>query len=123
MNHYLKDRNIRRKRRSLRVRKHVRGTAQKPRLSVFRSNQHLSAQVIDDEQRVTLFGIGTLSKGLKGTAYGKKSKDAARQIGKMIAEEAKKRRIESVVFDRGHYKYHGLVAEIAEGAREAGLTF
>ncbi|MBS0630068.1 MAG: 50S ribosomal protein L18 [Verrucomicrobia bacterium] len=120
MENSIKQRDIRRKRRSLRVRKNVRGTLAKPRLTVFRSNKHLLAQIIDDENHVTLFGIGTMSKELDGA---KKSKDAARQIGKRIAIEAKKKNIENVVFDRGHYKYHGIIAELANAAREEGLKF
>lgn len=116
----IKQRDERRKRRSMRVRKNVRGTTEKPRLSVFRSNKHLLAQIIDDENNTTLFGIGTLSKEIEGK---KKSKEAAREIGKRIAQEAKKKKIEEVVFDRGHYKYHGVIAELAGAAREEGLKF
>jgi large subunit ribosomal protein L18 len=123
MENRLKNRNIRRKRRALRVRKHVRGEAAKPRLSVFRSNKHIGAQIVDDQKRVTLFGISTLSKEFKGTDNAKKSKGAAREIGKRIGEAAKKMNVEHVVFDRGHYKYHGVIAELADAAREAGLTF
>lgn len=123
MENRLKNRNVRRKRRAMRVRKQVRGDATKPRLSVFRSNKHLGAQIIDDETRITLFGIGTLSKEFKGTEFAKKSRNAAREIGKRIAAEAKKKKIECVVFDRGQYKYHGVIAELADAAREAGLKF
>lgn len=117
----IKKRNARRVRRSLRVRSQTRGTALKPRMCVVRSNKHLSVQVIDDDAGVTLFSAGTLSKGpneLRG-----KSKEAARLIGAKIAEAAKQRNITEVVFDRGHYKYHGLLAELADSAREAGLQF
>ncbi len=107
----------------MRVRKQVRGDATKPRLSVFRSNKHLGAQIIDDENRITLFGMGTLSKEFKGTEFAKKSKSAAREIGKRIAAEAKKKKIEHVIFDRGHYRYHGVIAELADAARGAGLKF
>ncbi len=116
----IKQRNIRRKRRSLRVRNNVRGTQAKPRLTVFRSNKHLLAQIIDDENHATLFGIGTMSKEFEGA---KKSKEIAREIGKRVAAEAKKKNIESVIFDRGHYKYHGIIAELANAAREEGLKF
>lgn len=112
----------RRKRRMLYVRKNVRGNAEKPRLTVFRSNKHLYAQLIDDENMVTLFGIGTTSKELKGD-LSKKSKASAKEIGKRIATEAKKQSIEAVVFDRGFYKYHGIIAELANAAREEGLKF
>lgn len=120
MENRLTGRNERRKKRALRVRKNVRGDSQKPRLSVFRSNKHLHAQVIDDESHKTLFGFGTSSKGTKEV---KKSKEAAKEIGRLIAESAKKHNIAEVVFDRGYYKYHGVIAELANAAREAGLKF
>ncbi len=123
MESYLKTRNKQRKRRKFRVRKAIKGKVNRPRLAVFRSNKHLFAQLIDDESSVTLFGIGTMSKEFKGSNFAKKSKEAAREIGKRIAAEAKSKNVERVVFDRRHYKYHGLVQEIANGAREAGLTF
>lgn len=123
MENRLKNRNKCRKRRVMRIRKQVRGEAIKPRLSVFKSNKHLSAQIIDDQNQKTLFGISTLSEDLKSSKKIKKSKSTAKEIGKRIAEAAKKMNIERVVFDRGHYKYHGLIAELADSAREAGLTF
>ena len=123
MENNLKKRDIRRKRRASSVRHSVRGTEDKPRLSVHRSNKHLFVQLIDDENSVTVLGIGTMSKELKGTDFTKKSKEAAREIGKRIAAEAKKKEIERVVFDRGHYKYHGVIAELANAAREEGLKF
>lgn len=123
MENRLKLRNKRRHKRALRVRKNLRGEAQKPRLSVFRSNKHLHAQLIDDESRITIFGIGTASKDFKGSEHAKKSKSAAKEIGKRIAAEAKKKNIEQVVFDRGQYKYHGVIAELADAARAEGLKF
>ncbi len=115
-------RNAQRAKRALRVRSQTRGTAQKPRMSVIKSNKHLSVQVIDDEAGVTLFSASTLSK--KGTeSLNGKSKEAARIIGAKIAEAAKKHNISAVVFDRGYCKYHGLLAELANSAREAGLQF
>ncbi|MBX9922600.1 MAG: 50S ribosomal protein L18 [Rhabdochlamydiaceae bacterium] len=119
----LKKRNGQRARRLLRVRSQVRGTAQKPRMSVFKSNKHLSVQVIDDESAVTLFSMSTLTEEMKSLQMGKKSKEAAKQLGVKVAELAKKNKIETVVFDRGRYKYHGLLAELANSAREAGLQF
>lgn len=119
----LKNRDKRRKRRCMRVRKSAYGTSEKPRLSVFRSNKHLLAQLIDDENQKTLIGIGTMSKDLKGANYSKKSKEAAKEIGKRIAQDAKKSKIESIVFDRGAYKYHGIIAELAQAARAEGLKF
>ena len=112
-----------RKRRAMRVRKKVRGNHEKPRLTVFRSNKHLHAQIIDDESHVTLFGIGTTSKEFKGTSHAKKSRASAQEIGKRIAVEAKKKKIEKVVFDRGQYKYAGLLEELANAARKEGLKF
>lgn len=106
--------------RVLRVRKKVRGSKDKPRLSVSKTNRHIYAQIIDDEAKLTLVGVGTLSKEF---AKKRKSKESAREVGKRIAELAKKKNIETIVFDRGRYKYHGLVAQLAEGAREAGLQF
>lgn len=123
MESHLKQRDTQRKRRAMRIRKEVRGTKDKPRLSIFRSNKHLLAQLIDDEDHTTLLGVGTLSKEFKGTEFAKKSKEAAKQIGKKIAQEAKKNQIETIVFDRGAYKYHGIIAELAQAAREEGLKF
>ncbi len=112
-----------RARRVFRVRKKVRGTDIRPRLTVSKTNKHVYAQLIDDSAGVTLAGIGTLSKENKGGAAARKSKESARSIGKQIAEMAKKKNIEAVVFDRGRFKFHGVIAELAEGAREAGLRF
>lgn len=107
----------------MRVRKAVRGTEGKPRLSVSKTNSHIYAQIIDDSKGVTVVGMGTLSKENRSTAFNGKSKEAARHIGKKLGELAKAKNIETVVFDRGRYKFHGVVAEIAAGAREAGLQF
>lgn len=109
--------------RVMRVRKSLSGSSLKPRLSVSKTNLHLYAQLIDDEKGITLAGIGTLSKENKNTEFNRKSKEAARQIGKQIAEVAKKHNVVSVVFDRGRCKYHGVIAELATAAREAGLQF
>lgn len=123
MESHLKQRNIRRKRRAMHVRKAVRGTSEKPRLSIFRSNRHLLAQLIDDENHKTIVGVSTLSKDLKGTEFSKKSKESAKEIGKRIAKEAKKNNIQTIIFDRGAYKYHGIIAELADAARAEGLKF
>ncbi len=123
MENRLRERNVQRARRSLRVRKKVRGCAEKPRMSVFKSNCHLSVQIIDDESSKTLFSISTLSDEMKALNLGKKSKEAAKVMGQKIAEAAKKQNIGCFVFDRGRYKYHGLLAEIANAVREAGLQF
>jgi len=105
------------------VRKKLRGTAEKPRLSVFKSNSHLFAQLIDDENGFTLASAGTMMKDFRAKKMGRKSKDAARAIGIALAESAKEKNIAGVIFDRGFNKYHGLLAEVANAARETGLQF
>jgi len=107
-------------RRHARVRKHVRGTAERPRLAVFRSNRHISAQVIDDRTGKTLASASTLEADLRD---GSSNKDAAAKVGQRVAERAKDAGIERVVFDRGGFRYHGRVAAVADAAREAGLEF
>ena len=115
-----KDANQARKKRHRRVRGKISGTAQTPRLCVFRSLKHISVQVIDDASGVTLASANTMEKAFEGNGG---NKAAAREIGKLIAERALAKGIETVVFDRGGYLYHGRVAELAEGAREGGLKF
>lgn len=110
-----------RKRRHVRVRKKVSGTPARPRLVVTRSARHVVAQIVDDTQGVTLASASTMEADLRGTSSDKSAK--ARQVGQLVAERAKKAGIDAVVFDRGGNKYHGRVAALAEGAREAGLTF
>ena len=107
---------IARKIRHQRVRKHVFGTPERPRLAVFRSNRHVVAQVIDDVAGHTLAAASTMELA------GQEVEGAARQVGLLVAERAKAKGIEKVVFDRGGNKYHGRVAAVAEGAREAGLS-
>lgn len=114
-------RKIARESRVKRVRKQLHGSAERPRLSVSKTNCHIYAQLIDDDKAVTLAGVGTLSKTM--SSLKKKSKESAREIGKQIAELAKKKNISSVIFDRGRYKFHGVIAELANAAREAGLQF
>ncbi len=123
MENSLKKRNLIRKKRTLRVRSKVRGSSEKPRLSVVKSNRHLSVQLIDDDKGVTVASASTLEKGCRGTDLGKKSKEAAKEIGSRIAMIAKEKEIQTIVFDRGRFKFHGLLAEIATAAREAGLQF
>ena len=123
MENRLAKRKVQRTRRALRVRSGTRGTALKPRMSVMKSNKHLAVQVIDDEAGVTLFSASTMTTEMTSLQLGKKSKEAARHLGKKIAEDAKKHNINAVVFDRGFSKYHGLLAELANSAREAGLQF
>src|ERR671914_460390 len=107
-------------RRHRRVRRHIEGTAERPRLVVFRSNRGIEAQLVDDQERKTLASASHL--GLKKTFKGSKS-DQATEVGKLLADAAKKAGIETVVFDRGGYLYHGRVKALAEGAREGGLRF
>ena len=114
------DTNAQRKRRHTRVRGKVSGTPERPRLNVFRSNENIYAQLIDDVNRVTLVSASTLEKSFSG--YGGNC-DAAREVGKTLAERAKDKGIEAVVFDRGGYVYHGRVQALAEGARDGGLVF
>lgn len=113
--------NIARKRRHIRVRKKVSGTAQRPRLAVFRSLKNIYAQIIDDGKGVTLVAASTKDEGLKAKSGG--NKDAAYEVGKLVAAKAKKAGISDVTFDRGGYLYHGRVQRLAEGAREGGLNF
>jgi large subunit ribosomal protein L18 len=107
--------------RHARVRKHVRGTAERPRLAVYRSNRHISAQVIDDRAGRTLVAASTLEGDLQ--SGGTSNKDAARRVGQLVAQRARDAGVERVVFDRGGFLYHGRVAAVAEAAREAGLEF
>ena len=102
------------------LRNRLSGTAQCPRLAVFRSNNHMYAQIIDDVAQTTLVSASTLDKEFEGATG---NKEAARKVGKLVAERAKAKGIDTVVFDRGGYIYHGRVAELAEGAREGGLEF
>jgi large subunit ribosomal protein L18 len=110
-----------RKRRHARVRRSVIGTPERPRLAVFRSNRHVVAQVIDDRAGVTLAAASTLEPDLRsGTTS---NRDAAARVGQLVAERAKAAGIDSVVFDRGGFRYQGRVAALATAAREAGLEF
>ena len=104
-----------------RMRNHLAGTAQRPRLAVFRSNNHMYAQIIDDTTETTLAAASTLDKSLELTSTG--NKEAARKTGELIGKKAIEAGVESVVFDRSGYIYHGKIKELAEGAREAGLKF
>ena len=114
------DRNKARQKRHLRVRNKIAGTAVCPRLNVFRSSKHIYAQIIDDNAGVTLVSASTLEKGFEGSGS---NKEAARKVGEMVGKRAVEKGIETVVFDRGGYLYHGRVQELAEGARESGLKF
>lgn len=110
-------------RRRQRVRGRVNGTAERPRLTVVKSLKNVFAQIVDDEKKVTLVGVGTLSTALKGQAGSKSKVEAAKLVGMKIAELAKAKGIEQVVFDRNRFRYHGRVKALADGAREGGLQF
>ena len=114
------DSNKARIKRHMRIRNKISGTPERPRLNVFRSGKHIYAQIIDDINGVTLVSASTMDKDFDG--YGG-NKEAAKKIGKTIAERAAQKNITEVVFDRGGYVYHGRIKELAEGAREAGLKF
>ena len=114
------DKNAQRKKRHVRVRGKISGTPERPRLSVFRSNANIYAQIIDDVNGVTLASASTLEKEFEGATG---NKEAAKKVGKTLAERAKAKGIATVVFDRSGYIYHGRVAELAEGARDGGLEF
>ena len=114
------DTNAQRKKRHKRVRGKVSGTTERPRLNVFRSEKHIYAQIIDDTKGHTLCSASSVEKVFEGSGS---NKDGARKVGKLIAERAVSNGINTVVFDRGGYIYHGRVKELAEAAREGGLTF
>ena len=120
-----KSRQLQRRRRHYRVRNKVQGTAERPRLVVFRSLKNIEGQVVDDDAGRTLFGMSTLAADMKKFAAEGKNKrvEQAHAAGKLLAERAKAQGIEAVVFDRGGYRYHGRVKAFAEGAREGGLQF
>jgi large subunit ribosomal protein L18 len=107
-------------RRSLRVRKKVFGTVERPRLSIFRSNKYIYGQIIDDRSKVTLVDVQAEAKKLH---KGKNKVEAAFEVGKVLGEKAKEKKISEIVFDRGSYKYHGRVKSFADGARKSGLKF
>lgn len=119
-----RDRNESRQRRHLRVRKRVRGIADRPRLCVFRSLKHIYAQVVDDARGVTLAAASTLDPEVRD-AVGKNGGNVggAQKVGELIARRAQASGVKQVVFDRGGYKYHGRVAALAEAARQGGLEF
>jgi large subunit ribosomal protein L18 len=106
-----------------RLRKHVSGTQARPRLSVFRSNKHIYAQLIDDSSGMTLAAANTLQESVKSEAGDKKPFEVAGLVGKAIAEQSKKAGFIKVVFDRGGFKYHGCIKSLADAARGAGLEF
>ena len=111
----------RRFRRHLRVRRKIRGTAERPRLVVFRSLKHIYAQLVDDDQGKTLVGVSDLSKELKREKSGKVG--AAHAVGQLLADQAGEQGVRSIVFDRAGYRYHGRIKAVADGARAGGLEF
>ena len=117
------DKSSLRKKRSKRVRYRIAGTGERLRLTVFRSNKNIFAQIVDDRRGVTVASASTLDKELRKKAGSPFNKETAREVGKRIAERAKENNVERVVFDRGQYLYHGKVKALAEGAREGGLDF
>lgn len=119
-----KHKRLRRKRAHLRIRSKVRGDSERPRLAVFKSRRYIYAQVIDDLKGVTLVSAASLEPSLRSQLEGSTgSKRAARLVGETIAERAKDKGFDKVVFDRGGYIYHGKVREVADGARDKGLRF
>lgn len=118
-----KDKNAVRKGRHDRTRRHIGGTAEKPRLNIYRSLNHIYAQVIDDVAGNTLVAASTLDGEIKTQLDGKNKKEAAALVGELIGKRAIDKGVKKVVFDRGGYLYTGRVAEVADGARKAGLEF
>lgn len=116
------NKNAKRKKRHLRLRNKVQGTPDRPRLNVFRSSNHIYAQVIDDMSGTTLAAASTLDKELENIDI-TGNREAAKEVGKIVAKRAIEKGVKEVVFDRGGYIYHGRVKELADGAREGGLKF
>ncbi len=114
------DRKFETRRRHIRVRRKISGTAERPRLCIYRSNRNLFAQLIDDVAGTTIVSASTLDKEVKTKLA---NKEAAKEVGTLIAKKATEKGVESVVFDRSGYQYHGVIKEFAEAAREAGLKF
>jgi large subunit ribosomal protein L18 len=110
-------------RRALSVRRKVAGSASRPRMSIFKSAKHMYVQLVDDDAGTTLCSVSSLTKEVKDSLTGKKKSEQAELLGKKVAEAAKAKGIEAVVFDRNGWPYHGRVAALAKGAREGGLQF
>jgi len=117
------DRKAENRRRHLRVRNRIKGTAERPRLSVYRSLNHIYVQIIDDTKGTTLVSASTLESGLRDRIDAGGNTEAAKVVGKAVAEKALEKGIKKVVFDRGGHIYHGRIKALAEAAREAGLDF
>lgn len=112
-----------RKRRHKRVRKNIIGTPYKPRLSVYKSNKHIYAQLIDDMNEETIAAASTLKPEIKDSVENTSNRKAAKKVGEMIAKKAKEKKIKEVVFDNGGFKFHGRIASLVNAARENGLKF
>lgn len=119
----VKTNKARRVMRHARVRRRVSGTTERPRLAVYRSLNHIYAQVIDDVKGVTVAAASSLENELKGQSSGKAKSEIASQVGTLISERAKEKGVNTVVFDRGGYQFHGRLKALAEAAREGGLIF
>ena len=112
-----------RQKRHLSLRRKLQGTVERPRLNVYRTNDNMTAQIIDDQSGKTLVNASTLEKALREEMGKKRRIESAREVGKIVAERAQKAGITKVVFDRGGYRYHGRIKALADGAREGGLQF
>lgn len=124
MKRKIKSENVRKRvRRALAVKKQISGTPERPRLTVYKSSKHIYAQLVDDENNQTLATVSTLSKELREGLGELKKVDRAEKVGAKVAELAKAKGIETVIFDRNGWRYHGRVAALAKGAREGGLRF
>jgi large subunit ribosomal protein L18 len=123
MKHAKKEKMTGRERRAKRIRRKVFGTAQRPRLSVFRSLKNIYAQLIDDEKGVSILGISSLASEIKGQKFEGGRISVANAVGIAVAEKAKEKGIKNIVFDRSGYKYHGRIRALAEGTRKGGLNF
>ena len=117
------NRTLARQRRHQRVRRKIHGTAERPRLNIFRSLQHIYAQVVDDDSGRTLAAASSIDAALRSSLAGKDKTEQAKEVGRLVARRAQEKGIESVVFDRGGYRYHGRVKALADASREAGLKF
>lgn len=108
--------------RKLSIRKRIEGSSERPRLSVFRSANHIYAQLIDDDKGVTIAQASTMDKSIRDSIKDKNKSDAAKEVGKAVAERAKAKGVGAAVFDRNGFRYHGRIAAVADGAREGGLS-
>ena len=123
MENYIEKKQQKRYKRTLRVRKNLKGSGSRPRLCVIKTNGHLYAQLIDDEKGHTIASLSTLSKEFRDTEFSRKNKATASEMGKRLAATAQEHGINSVIFDRGCRKYHGILEALAEAARSGGLSF